>query len=97
MAHVNDMSPQAIRAFLDMEEVGERVVEWYADLILTEYFGEFLPTAKSFQVNGGASVAFKELASFCVQWMLLQQSSYVVTKARGSIVIAGWENTRALK
>jgi hypothetical protein len=27
--------------------------------------------------------------------MLLQQSSYAVIKARGSIVIAGWEN-RAL-
>jgi hypothetical protein len=48
--------------------------------------------AKSFQVNGGASAAFKEFASFCVQWMLLQQSSYAVTKACSSIVIAGWEN-----
>jgi hypothetical protein len=35
---------------------------------------------------------FKEYASFCVQWMLLQQSPYAVTKARGNIIIASWDN-----
>jgi hypothetical protein len=72
MVDVDDMSPQAVRAFLDMEEGGEREVEWYADLILTEYFGKFSAMEKSFQVNGEASVAFKEYASFCMQWMLMQ-------------------------
>jgi hypothetical protein len=94
MGDVDDMSPQAIHTFLAIEEGGEWEVEWYADSILTEYFGEFLPTAKSFWVNGGSSAAF-EYATFCVQWMLLQQSLYAVTKARGNIIIAGWEN-RAL-
>jgi hypothetical protein len=40
-------------------------------------------------------VAFKEYINFSMQWMLLQQSLYTVTKVRGSIIIAGWEN-RAL-
>jgi hypothetical protein len=35
MADVDDMSPQAIHAFLDMEG-GEWEVKWYADSILTE-------------------------------------------------------------
>jgi hypothetical protein len=47
--------------------------------------------AKSFRVTGGASAMFKEYASFCVQWMLLPQSSYAVTNARSSIIIAEWE------
>jgi hypothetical protein len=91
MADVDNMSPQAIRAFLDMEG-GEREVEWYDDSILTEYFGIFSPTAKLFRVNGGSSATFKEYTSFCVHWMLLQHSLYTVTKACGSIVIAGWGN-----
>jgi hypothetical protein len=95
MADVDDMSPLAIQAFLNVEEGGEQEVEWYDDSILTEYFGEFSPTVKSFRVTGEPSAAFKEYASFCIQWMLMQQSSYMVTKARGSIVIAEWEN-RAL-
>jgi hypothetical protein len=78
-----------------MEEGGGWEVEWYDDSILTEYFGEFSSTAKLFRVTGGASGAYKEYANFCVQWMLLQQSSYMMTKAGSSIVIAGWEN-RAL-
>jgi hypothetical protein len=41
MADVHDMSPQAIRAFLDIEKGGEREVECYADSILTKCFGEF--------------------------------------------------------
>jgi hypothetical protein len=69
---VDDMSPQAIRAFLDIKEGGDREVKWYADSILTKYFSDFSPTAKSFRVNGGSSTTFNEYATFCVQWMRLQ-------------------------
>jgi hypothetical protein len=67
MADVDDMSPQAIRAFLDMGEGEEREFEWYDDSIPTEYFSELSPTFKLFQVTGGASAVFKEYTSFCVQ------------------------------
>jgi hypothetical protein len=83
------MSPEAIWAFLDLEEGGEKRVEMYEDSILTEYFGEYSPTAVSFGVTNSRSMAFKEYASFCIQWMLLQQSLYVVTTVRGNIIIAG--------
>jgi hypothetical protein len=72
MADVDDMSPQAIRAFLDLEASGEREVKWYDDSILTEYFGMFSSTVKPFRGTGGASEVLKKYASFCVQWMLLQ-------------------------
>jgi hypothetical protein len=74
LADVDDMSPQAIRAFLDIEG-GEWEVKWYADSIFTEYFGDFSLTTKSFWVNGGSSATSHKYATFCVQWMLLQQSS----------------------
>jgi hypothetical protein len=61
---VDDMSPHAIRAFLDMEAGGEREVEWYDNSIVTEYFNEFSTIAKSFRVIGGMSEAFKEYAGF---------------------------------
>jgi hypothetical protein len=92
---IDEMSLEAIRAFLDLVEGGEKRVELYNDLILTEYFGEYSLTAKSFRVTSGMSGAFKEYTSFYVLWMLLQQSLYAVSKAHGSIIIAGWEN-RAL-
>jgi hypothetical protein len=34
----------------------------------------------------------KEYATFCAQWMLLQITPSAVTKVRGSLIIAGWEN-----
>jgi hypothetical protein len=82
------MSPEAIWAFLDLEEGGEKRIGFYDDSILTEYSS----VVKSFRVTGGKNGPFKEYASFCMHWMLLQQSLYAVTKARGNINIAGWEN-----
>jgi hypothetical protein len=90
-ANVDEMCPEAIWAFLDLEEGGEKRVELFDNSILTKYS----PTVKSFRVTGGTNGPFKEYASFCMHWMLLQQSLYGVTKARRSIIIAGWEN-RAL-
>jgi hypothetical protein len=87
-ADVNEMSPEAVRAFLDLPKGGERSVGTYNDCTLTEYFGEFSPTAKSFLIAGGRSAAFKEYDVFCAQWMLLQQNSSAVTKVRGSLIIA---------
>jgi hypothetical protein len=43
----------------------------YNDAVLTEYFGEYSPTTKSFLTTGRRSEAFKEFASFYAQWMLL--------------------------
>jgi hypothetical protein len=65
-ADVDKMSPEAIRAFLDVQEGGEKGVRTYADAILAQYFGEYLPTAKSFRTTGWWSTAFKEYASFCM-------------------------------
>jgi hypothetical protein len=92
---VDELSTEAVRAFLDMPEGGEKEVEPYSDAVLTEYFGEYLPTVKSFFITGGRSEAFKEFAGFAAQWMLLQSNPTAVTKVWGSFIIAGWEN-RAL-
>jgi hypothetical protein len=48
--------------------------------------------AKSFLISSGQSEAFKEYANFCAQWMLLQTTPSAVTKVRGKLMIAGWEN-----
>jgi hypothetical protein len=74
---------------------GKKEVEIYSDAVLTEYFGEYSPTAKPFLITGGRSEAFKDFAGFAAQWMLLQSNPTAVTKVRGSVIIAGWEN-RAL-
>jgi hypothetical protein len=68
---VDEMSPEAIRAFLDIQKGGEKGVGMYVESILKQYFGEYSPTAKSYRTTGGRSTTFKEYASFYMQWMLL--------------------------
>jgi hypothetical protein len=90
--HVDDMNPAAVRAFLDLPDRGVPEVECYSDVVMTRYFGEYSSTAKSFLISGGSSKAFKEYAGFCAQWMLLQSNPTAVSKVRGSLIIASWEN-----
>jgi hypothetical protein len=90
--HVDDMSPAAVRAFLDLPDGGIPEVECYSDAVMTRYFGEYSSTAKSFLISGGSHEGFKEFAGFCAQWMLLQSNPTAVSKERGSLIIASWEN-----
>jgi hypothetical protein len=88
----DELSTDAVRAFLDLPEGGDKEAGTYKDAVVMEYFGEYSPTAKSFLITGGRSEAFKEYAAFCAHWMLLQSNPRAVTKIRGSLIIAGWEN-----
>jgi hypothetical protein len=90
--HVDDLNPVAVRAFLDLPDGGVTEVESYSDVVMTRYFGEYSSTAKSFLISGGSNEAFKEFAGFYAQWMLLQSNPTAVTKVRGSLIIASWEN-----
>jgi hypothetical protein len=91
-ADVDKLSPEAIQAFLDLPEGGEKTVGTYDDSTLIEYFGVYSPMVKSFLITRGRSAAFKEYVGFCSQWMLLQTNTSSVTKIRGSLIIVGWEN-----
>jgi hypothetical protein len=61
----DEMWAEAVRAFLDLPKGGISEIVPYTDAVLTEYFGEYLPTAKSFLISSGRSEAFKEYATFC--------------------------------
>jgi hypothetical protein len=89
---VDNLNPAAVRTFLDLPDGGATEVKSYNDAVMTEYFGEYSSTAKSFLISGGCSEAFKEFAGFCTQWMLLQSNPTAVTKVRDSLIIASWEN-----
>jgi hypothetical protein len=65
---VDELSKEAVHAFLDFPEGGEKEAGTYNDAILLEYFGEYSPTEKSFFITGGRSEAFKEYAAFCAQY-----------------------------
>jgi hypothetical protein len=64
---VNGPSPEAVRAFLELPEGGVTKVRPYNDAVMTEYFGEYSSTAKSFLITGGHNDAFKEYAGFYAQ------------------------------
>jgi hypothetical protein len=63
---VDELSTEVVRAFLNLPEGGVTEVGPYNDVVLTEYFGEYSPTAKSFLIPSGRNDAFKEYAGFCV-------------------------------
>jgi hypothetical protein len=86
------LTTAVVRAFLDLSDGGTTEVGLYNDVVMTEYFGEFSSTSKSFLITSGRSEAFKEFAGFCAQWMLLQSNPTVVTKVHGSMIIASREN-----
>jgi hypothetical protein len=88
---VDEMSTDAVRVFLDLPEGGSTDIVPYIDVVLMQYFGEYSPMAKSFLISSGRSETFKEYATFCAQWMLLQITLSAVTKVRDSLIIAGWE------
>jgi hypothetical protein len=89
---VDDLTPEAVQAFLDLPDGGVTEVGPYNDAVMTEYFGEYSSTAKSFLITSGQNEAFMEFAGFYAQWMLLQSNPSVVTKVRASIIIASLEN-----
>jgi hypothetical protein len=89
---VDDLTPEAVWAFLDLPNGGTTEVGLYNDVVMTEYFGEYSSTAKSFLITGGQSEAFKEFAEFYAQWTLLQSNPMAVMKVHGSMIIANWEN-----
>jgi hypothetical protein len=91
-AHVHDLNPAAVRAFLDLPDGGVTEVKSYSDAVMTTYFGEYSSTAKSFLISGGRNEPFKDFAGFCTQWMLLQSNPTAVTKVRGSLIITSLEN-----
>jgi hypothetical protein len=62
---INELSTEAVRAFLDLPEGGGKEAGTSTDAMLMEYFREYSPTAKSFLITGGWSKAFKEYAAFC--------------------------------
>jgi hypothetical protein len=68
---VDEISMEDMRAFLDLPEGGSPEIVPYTDAVLTQYFGEYSPMAKSFLISSGRSEAFNEYATFCAQWMLL--------------------------
>jgi hypothetical protein len=55
---VDDLTPEAVRAFLDLLDGGITEVGPYNDPVMTEYFGEYSSMAKYFLITGGHNEAF---------------------------------------
>jgi hypothetical protein len=81
VANVEDLSPGAVRAFLDLELRGEPGVETLDEAQLTEYFGEFSITAKVFKNLGGPDECFWEFAGFFGLYALLNLNLYSISKS----------------
>jgi hypothetical protein len=61
---------------------------------LMEYFGKFSPTAKPFKTQGGPNEQFREFSSFFGLHALLNPNAYTLSKSKGSLLVAEWENRR---
>jgi hypothetical protein len=64
ITNIEDFSPGAIRAFLDLEQGGVSRYQTMDEAQLTEYFGEFWPTTKAFKMQGGPDEKFWKFSGF---------------------------------
>jgi hypothetical protein len=76
VASIEDLSPGAIRAFLDLEPGDEPGVEMLEEAQLTEFFGEFSVTSKALKTQGGPDECFQEFAGFFGLYALLNLNTY---------------------
>jgi hypothetical protein len=63
---VDNLTHEAVQAFLHLPDGGITEVGPYNDAVMTEYFGEYSSTTKSFLITGERNEAFKEFARFFI-------------------------------
>jgi hypothetical protein len=94
VANIEDLSPGAIRAFLNLEPSGEPGVETREEAQLAEFFGEVSVIAKAYKTLGRPDECFREFAGFFGLYALLNLNVYSIPKFRGSLLVAEWEDWR---
>ena len=91
---VADITPEAVRAYLDLPPGGIKDVEMLSHDRISAYYGEFSATSKSYKTTGGQSDLFKEWSVLFMTVALLQQNAHAMPRGKGSLLIAEFEGNR---
>ena len=92
--NVAEITPEAVRAYLDLPPGGIKDVEMLTHERISAYYGEFSTTSKSYKTLGGHSDLFKEWSVLFMTVAFLQQNAHAMPRGKGSLLIAEFEGTR---
>ena len=92
--NVAEITPEAIRAYLDLPSGGIKEVEMLPHERISAYYGEYSTTSKSYKTLGGQSDLFKEWSVLFMTVAFLHQNAHAMPRGKGSLFIAEFEGTR---
>ena len=88
---VSKITNKKVRAALEMRSEGFDVVQKLTKDGLRSYFGEYLPSAKAYQAQGGRDEFFHEGAKFLLEVGFVSPRVYCMPKKRVGFIIATYE------
>ena len=92
--NVAEITPEAVRAYLDLPPGGIKDVGMLKHDRVSAYYGEYSATAKSYKTTGGESDLFKEWSVLFMTVAFLQVNPHAMPRGKGSLLIAEFEGTR---
>ena len=88
---VSTITNKKVRAVLEMPRGGFDAVNKVTEDVLRSYFGEYSPSAKAYQTQGGRDVFFHEVAKFLLEVGFVSPRFYCMPKKRAGFIIAAYE------
>ena len=88
---VSEITNKKVRCVLEFKREGFNVVQKMDKDVLRSYFGEYSPSAKAFQTQGGVDEFFHEVANFLLEVGFVSPRFYCMPKKRAGFIIATYD------
>ena len=88
---ITKITTKKVRNALQMQRGGFDAVKKPTEEALQSYFGEYSPSAKAYQTNGGKDEFFHEVARFLLEIGFVSPRFYCMPKKRAGFIIAAYE------
>ena len=88
---VSKITNKKVRSVLELKREGFDVVQKMDKDVLRSYFGEYSPSMKAFQMQGGADEFFHEVAKILLEVAFVNPKFYCMPKKRATFIIVTYE------
>ena len=92
--NVEEITVEAIRAYLDLPDGGVKDVEMLTHERITAYYGDLSTTSKTYKTIGGQSELLKEFSVLFMTLALLHLNINAMPRGKGSLLVAEFEGQR---
>ena len=91
---MEEITPEAIQAYLDLPDRGLKDVEMLKHERISAYYGEYSTLSKTYKTLGGQSDLFNEWSVLFMTVAFLHQNAYTMPRGKGSLFIAEFQGHR---